>query len=76
VALRHAIQNARGIGSVVASRGAEVMSVPLDVTDSDSTQRAVERVMRELGGLHILVNAAGTIVRGSILEATARTSTR
>ncbi len=51
--------------------GAEVMSVPLDVTDSDSTHRAVERVMRELGGLHILVNAAGTIVRGSILEATA-----
>jgi len=27
--------------------------------------------MREFGGLHILVNAAGTIVRGSILEATA-----
>lgn len=35
-----------------------------DVSDADAAGRAVERTIAELGGLHVLVNNAGTTPRG------------
>jgi len=41
------------------SRGIPCLSVTCDITDSDSVQRMVDRVVAELGGIDILVNDAG-----------------
>ena len=40
-----------------------VMTVVADVSDPDSVERGVKRTIGELGGLHILVNNAGTNAR-------------
>jgi len=42
-----------------AGDGQRHLGVGCDVSDSDSVQAAVDRVVGELGGLHILVNNAG-----------------
>jgi 3-hydroxy acid dehydrogenase / malonic semialdehyde reductase len=43
----------------LAALGDGVVGLPLDVTDADSSSRFVEAALAELGGLDILVNAAG-----------------
>jgi NAD(P)-dependent dehydrogenase (short-subunit alcohol dehydrogenase family) len=40
--------------------GREIRFLPLDVTDEASVTRAAERLEREVGVLHVLVNNAGT----------------
>jgi uncharacterized oxidoreductase len=40
----------------------------LDVTDEDQAREAVDAVARELGGLSLLVNSAGTIARSDLAD--------
>jgi 2-dehydro-3-deoxy-D-gluconate 5-dehydrogenase len=44
------------------------MAVPLDVRDAHAVQRAVAGTVERLGGLDLLVNAAGLVRGGPILE--------
>jgi NAD(P)-dependent dehydrogenase (short-subunit alcohol dehydrogenase family) len=39
-----------------------------DVTRADECERAVERTVNELGGIHVLFNNAGVIRRASVIE--------
>lgn len=48
------------------SLGAEVMTVPCDVTDAQSVIVMVEQVNRRFGGVDVLVNNAGVIQVGPI----------
>jgi NAD(P)-dependent dehydrogenase (short-subunit alcohol dehydrogenase family) len=45
----------------VAAFGGTVRAHDLDVTDGEAVEAIVEQTARELGGLHIVVNAAGII---------------
>src|SRR5919199_1822985 len=42
-----------------------VLSIVADITDPDAAAQAVRRTITELGGLHILVNNAGTNPRAA-----------
>lgn len=78
----------RAVSSALAEVGAEVMGIDLpgteatvtsDLTDDDSTRRAVADVVERLGGLDALVGAAGvvdTIHRGGPCRAWPRPSGR
>jgi NAD(P)-dependent dehydrogenase (short-subunit alcohol dehydrogenase family) len=57
------------VGSLRTS-GGEALAVPLDVADGASCQSAIDAVIAHMGGLDILVNAAGTITRGKIADTT------
>jgi 3-oxoacyl-[acyl-carrier protein] reductase len=46
--------------------GAQAVGIGCDVSDSASAEAAVERVVAELGGIHVLVNNAG-ITRDNLL---------
>ncbi|MER7848686.1 2,3-dihydro-2,3-dihydroxybenzoate dehydrogenase [Kitasatospora sp. NPDC096077] len=72
---------AQGIGAAVArlltAHGAEVVACdlrpsptvrPLDVTDADAVEALVEDVEREHGPLDVLVNVAGVLHAGPVLE--------
>jgi NAD(P)-dependent dehydrogenase (short-subunit alcohol dehydrogenase family) len=50
--------------------GGRELFIPCDVTNNADCRAAVERTVREFGGLHILFNNAGIIRRASILEST------
>jgi len=51
------------VAGEVEQRGAEALSVPVEVTDERSVREMAERVASGLGGIDILVNAAGVTVR-------------
>jgi NAD(P)-dependent dehydrogenase (short-subunit alcohol dehydrogenase family) len=55
-------------GAQAAAERIGCRSAALDVTDPDSWARCVAAAERELGGVSILVNAAGILTTGSILE--------
>ncbi len=48
------------------SRGADVIAVPCDVTDSAQVERLIEQVRERFGGIDILVNNAGIIQVGPV----------
>lgn len=56
------------------SLGGDDCAIPLvaDVTDPKAVQRAVERTLYELGGLHVVVNNAGTNPRAAGFEIASR----
>lgn len=49
-------------------RGAKVVAVAAEHTSPDDNQRAVDEAVQGLGGLDVLVNAAGVIGNDSILD--------
>lgn len=50
---------AKDVLSAIESAGGKGQIAPFDVSDFDATQKAVEDIVEELGGLHILINNAG-----------------
>ena len=52
----------------VRARGRRAISVPTDVTHKEGVERLMAAVVEQLGGLHILVNNAGTMAPGPLLE--------
>ena len=59
-------QAAEAAGRLELTDGARALGVACDVADGASAQAAVERVVAELGGIHVLVNNAG-ITRDNLL---------
>jgi short-subunit dehydrogenase len=55
----------------LAERGAEVLTVPCDVTDRDQVERMVREVHERFGAIDILINNAGTIQVGPFEVTTA-----
>ncbi len=53
-------------GRLPLTEGARAVGIGADVSDAASAEAAVERVVAELGGLHVLVNNAG-ITRDNLL---------
>ena len=54
------------VESAIKHAGGEPLTLPIDVTDSDESQRAIDETIKRFGRLDVLVNAAGHISTGSI----------
>ena len=52
----------------IESQGAKALFQRADVTKDEDCKRAVERTIKELGGIHILFNNAGIIRRATVLD--------
>ena len=52
----------------VRARGVRANAVVVDLADADAVQRSFQQVRDDLGGVDVLVNAAGTDVPGSVAE--------
>ena len=52
----------------VRGHGSRACAVVVDLADAGEVERAVERVRAELGGVDVLVNAAGTDTPGSVVD--------
>jgi 3-oxoacyl-[acyl-carrier protein] reductase len=52
--------------AIAAETGTAALGVGADVRDADAVEAAVQRVVTELGGLHVLVNNAG-VTRDNLL---------
>ncbi|MEK7353622.1 MAG: SDR family NAD(P)-dependent oxidoreductase [Chloroflexota bacterium] len=63
------LPSAEKTAGAVKQIGRKAIAVKADVADTDEVNSMVDRVVRELGGVHILVNNAGIPVHGSLLEA-------
>lgn len=59
----------KSLAEELESNGASVLTLDLDVTDEDSCRNAVARTEAELGAVDILVNAAGLMLLGPVLDA-------
>lgn len=62
VAGRNPDKNAKAVSDIEAA-GGKAMAVGVDVCDEAAVAQMVDTVVKELGGIHILVNNAGTNVR-------------
>lgn len=56
------------VAAAINDAGGRALAQQLDVTDEESVAAAVEACVRELGGLNILVNSAGTGCMSSLDE--------
>ncbi len=56
------------VAAEVRDRARRALAVPTDVTKNAEVERLVERVLEELGGLHVLVNNSGVIHSAPLLE--------
>ena len=62
------LSSAEQTAANVRQIGRRAITVKADVSEADAVDAMVDRVINELGGVHILVNNAGVPIRGSMLE--------
>ncbi|RMF07861.1 MAG: glucose 1-dehydrogenase [Alphaproteobacteria bacterium] len=60
--------NADGAEAIAREIGEDSLAITLDVTDEASWQKALDATVDALGGLHILVNNAGILIKGTVEE--------
>ncbi len=61
-------QPGKAIAAKIRAAGGAAFHVRLDVTDAAQWRRALDRVKREFGALHVLVNNAGVVSRVGIMN--------
>lgn len=54
------------VAQEIARQGGRVHAIPADLLDEGQTQNLADQALKVLGGLDILVNAAGTIASGTL----------
>ena len=64
------LQKAEDTASQINQNGGRAIPVAADIAKPDDVARAVQTAVKELGGLHVLVNNAAITHRANILEAT------
>jgi NAD(P)-dependent dehydrogenase (short-subunit alcohol dehydrogenase family) len=68
VTSRHAERAQAAAAEIEKETGAKSLGLPLDVRDGAQVEAAIQQVIADLGGLHILVNNAGINIRESITD--------
>ncbi|NYI08241.1 2,3-dihydro-2,3-dihydroxybenzoate dehydrogenase [Allostreptomyces psammosilenae] len=79
VAVTAADLDAEGVHTVaeaIRAGGGEVCAQPLDVTDPDAVERVLDAVESRFGPVDILVNVAGVLTPGPVVETTDEAWTR
>lgn len=66
-------QHARAVAEESRAFGGRTRALAVDVTDGEAVRRAMDRVARELGGIDVLVSAAGILDETPLLEMTEAT---
>ena len=61
-------RNPAVIEPMLEEHGARALTIPVDLTERDAVERAVEEAAGELGGLDIVVSNAAAAVFGHLLE--------
>jgi NAD(P)-dependent dehydrogenase (short-subunit alcohol dehydrogenase family) len=58
--------NEDGATALAAQIGGDTIAITQDVTDEQAWIAALDQTTAELGGIHVLVNCAGTVITGSV----------
>ena len=66
-------QHATAVAEESGSFGGRTTAIAVDVTDGEAVQQAMARVVEELGGIDVLVSAAGILDETPLLEMTEAT---
>ncbi len=62
------VRDTRLLAELMGAEGLAALALCADITEPGSVSRAVDQVVRERGRIDVLVNNAGVIARGTILE--------
>jgi len=64
------LRDASVLAQALQAKGLRAFALTLDITDADATREAFDGAVRDTGAIDILVNSAGIIARGTIMDLT------